>query len=153
MFVIFRFVNIWRHCSSVKYRVRVTTQLICVDISQLLKDCDQKKWLDLLAFVYKRRDTTSMTWRPTSKYVTSCGVKQSTVTCNMDEGVACLPVSVMGWETVFLYCDFSEDLQSWWDRNANESRKRYPSTNYLVPRRSILGRPCAGEQSTRVLLL
>ena len=37
-----------------------------------------------------------------------------------------LPGSVMGRETVYLCHDFSEVLQSWWDRNANESRKRLP---------------------------
>ena len=93
-----------------------------------------KKWLDLFAFVYKRRDKSLTTHHPSYRLVTSRGVKQSIVTwitkCLREWAVLfSLPGSVMGRETISLCYDFSEVLQSWWDRNANESRKRYLSTD------------------------
>ena len=48
-----------------------------------------------------------------------------------------LPGSIIGRETVYLCYDLLEVFQSWGDRNANEPRKRYPSTDQLGPRRRI----------------
>ena len=45
----------------------------------------------------------------------------------------------MGRETVYLYHDFSEILQSWLDRNANESRKRWDKYSWFMHRIKIKG--------------
>ena len=45
----------------------------------------------------------------------------------------------MGRETVYLYHDFSEILQSWLDRNANESRKRWDKYSLFMHRIKIKG--------------
>ena len=75
----------------------------------------RKKWLDLIKFAYKGRSMSFVTYHPSNKQTGH----------------------FMGRETVYLCYDFSEVLQSWWDRNANESRKRFPSTDKLGPRRRI----------------
>ena len=102
---------------------------------------ERNDWIWLHLFI---KDDTRPSWhivRPTSRYLTSWGAKQATVTWIVDwlrawPVLFSLPGSVMGRESVYLR-DFSEVLQSLWDRNANESRKRYPSTDWLGPRRRI----------------
>ena len=94
---------------------------------------ERNDWIWLHLFI---KDDTRPSWhivRPTSRYLTSWGVKQATVTWIVEwlrawAVLFSLPGSVTGLESVYLR-DFSEVLQSLWDRNANESRKRYPSTD------------------------
>ena len=94
-------------------------------------------WLHLFI-----KDEICPSWqiiRPTRRYVTSWGAKQSAVTwiSSWLRAWAVLFSLLMGCEAVYLCCDFSEVLPSWWDGNANESRMGYPSTDQLGPRRSI----------------
>ena len=101
----------------------------------------KKKWLDLIVFVYKGRNMSFVAC-PTSRYVTLWDMKHATVTwiatwLRAWAVLFSLPGSVMGRETVYLCYDFSEVLQSWWDRYANESRKKYHWTDKLGPRRRI----------------
>ena len=72
-----------------------------------LKDCDQKEMLDLIASVYKRRDTSFMTYHLS---YTQIG-------------------HFMGRETVYLCYDVLGFLQRWWVRNTNEIWKRYISAH------------------------
>ena len=91
------------------------------------------------------KDETRPSWhiiRPTSRSLHHVHGEQSTVTWTATWFWALVVLfslsgGVMGRETVYLWYDVLEVLQSWRDRNANESRKRYPSTGYLGPKRSI----------------
>ena len=98
-----------------------------------LKDCEMFGF-DYIFYFYKVRDMSFVTYHPSSKQIGHF-MGHETVYSNSNSTwlralavLFSLPGSVKGRETVYLYYNFSEVLQSWWDRKTKESRKMYPST-------------------------
>ena len=82
-----------------------------------IKNCDQRKMLDLIAFVYKRRDTSFVTYHLS---YTQIG-------------------HFMGRETVYLCYDFPEVLQRWWDGIQTKSeRGTFQHTSYDLEKVSMM---------------
>ena len=101
--------------------VKTTSEHTSWDKSTVLKIVIRTKWFDLIAFVYKRRDTSFMVYHPSYKQM-GLFMLRETVYCKLFSR----PGSVMGPETVYLCHDFSDVLKSWRDRNCKRIQKEVP---------------------------